>query len=123
MTPFRRPIAQALLAAVAGSVFLTWVSTASGDDIVGSDFNQGRLTIITCAITIAFIQFGLRPAWIGGGLTVAVLGRELLRADDVEGQSAAVGLWVGTLLAVAAAALLVWDLFASIERLPLDAEH
>lgn len=103
-------------------MFLTWVSTASGEHIVGSDFDQGRLTIIICAITIAFVQFGLRPAWIGGGLTVAVLGRELFRADDVEGQSAAVGLWVGTLLAVAAAVLLIWDLFASIERQPLDAD-
>ena len=101
--------------AVAGSVFLQWVSTGSGG-VAGIDFDEGRLTIVVCLITVALIQYGLRPAWIGSGLALAIVGRQLLRADDIEGNSAGVGLWLGTILAAGALVVLVWDLFSSIER-------
>ena len=106
--------------AVAGSVFLTWVSTATGDTTAGSNFDQGRLTIMVAAITIGVIQLGWRPAWIGCGLIVAVLARELLRIGDSADLDPGLGLGLGLVLAVAALGLLVWDMFSSIERTDSD---
>lgn len=122
MPTVRRPLAQALLVAVAGSVFLTWVSTPSGESTVGIDFSEGRLTAIIAVITIGVIQLGLRPAWIGNGLIVAVLGRELGRTSGSSGLDPGAGLWLGLVLAVASLGLLIWDLFSSIDRSPIDSD-
>ena len=116
----RRPLAQVLLVAVAGSVFLTWVSTGSGDATAGIDFGEGRFVIIVAALTIGLVQLGWRPAWIGGGLVAATLIRQLLRIGDTAEQSAGLGLWLGVILSIGAAGLLIQELFASIERAPAD---
>ncbi len=103
-----------LVAAV--GIFLPWQSGV-GDDAVtaaGNQLSEGRVGLIVALATVMLVQFGWRPAWIGAGFVTVVSGRILLDAAGSEILSTGAGVWVSTLSALVAVALLVWDMFAGV---------
>lgn len=120
----RKRVAQ-LAAVVAGAaVFLPW-EAGSGPEapaVQGLDTDEGRIALIVALITIALIQIGWRPAWIGAGFVLAIAGRRLMAAlgDDPGGPG--LGLWIAAAAALVAAALLVVDLFTAIDRSPPESD-
>lgn len=120
MRQLTRPrIAQLLLVVVAIAMFLPWATgDVSGLSEPGVELDAGRLVLIISLLTIGLIHIGFRPAWIGGGFTVAVLAKEILDVNDQAHISPGIGLWLGALAAAAAVATLVWDMFANVQAAP-----
>lgn len=120
----RKRVAQ-LAAVVAGAaVFLPWEASSGPEApaVQGLDTDEGRIALIVALITIALIQIGWRPAWIGAGFVLAIAGRRLMAAlgDDPGGPG--LGLWIAAAAALVAAALLVVDLFTAIDRSPPESD-
>ena len=120
----RKRVAQ-LAAVVAGAaVFLPWEASSGPEapTVQGLDTDEGRIVLIVALVTVVLVQIGWRPAWIGAGFVLAIAGRRLLAAlgDDPGGPG--LGLWVAVAAAVAAAALLVVDMFTTIDRSPPESD-
>ncbi len=116
-----------VLAALA--MFLNWASVDVDDSLVGPtsaqsesvsgfDVNEGQLVFIVSLVTVGIIQLGVRAAWMGSGFVVAIAGRQLLDYLGEDFIDPGVGLWIGTLAAIAAAVLLLMDMVANVERAP-----
>ena len=100
-----------MLAAVA--VFLPWKETAA-QSAAGTQLGVGRVVFIVSLVTVALIQVRWRPAWIGAGFVVAVNARGIFELAGSDTSEIGPGLWLSTVTALAAAALLVWDMFAGV---------
>ena len=100
-------------------MFLPWQTTTTdgaAKSVVGTSVTEGQLVLVAGLVTVGLIQVGWRPAWIGSGLIAAITIRALLDS----GADPEAGLWVAAAASVVAAALLVWDMFASVK--PGDGE-
>jgi len=109
---------------VLGAMFLTWATPAEGvniDAITGMERNAGQLVGIAAVITIGLIQARWRPAWIGAGFIVAVLGRQLMLAIDSTVAGPGIGLILGLGAGAIAAGLLIWQMFADVRVLAAEA--
>ena len=73
---------------------------------------DGALVLIVGVITIGLIQVGLRPAWMGAGFLVALLGRQVFA--DVGPGDPTVWLIGGLALALLAALVLVGDMVRDV---------
>ncbi|MGI9622001.1 MAG: hypothetical protein ACR2PK_04120 [Acidimicrobiales bacterium] len=125
MQPPMRLAAQVLMVIVAVAMFLPWAKTDLGSlvgssvserSVSGFDVDEGVLAFVASLVTVVLIQAGIRPAWMGSGFAVAVLGRQLF---DVLGEdliSPGIGLWVGTIAALAATVVLLIDMFGNVHR-------
>lgn len=109
-----RFVPQALLAVTAASVFLPWRQTVDQETLRGVELGEGPLVLIAAAFSIALVQVGLRPAWMGPGFIVAVLGRQVL--TGVAPDSLQYGVVITLVLAVAAAGLLVSTMLSNLGR-------
>ena len=110
-------IAQALLVGVGGSMLLPWQQSSTGAEpaperLQGIDVSEGTLVLVAAVLTIGFIQVGLRPAWMGAGFIVAVLGRQVFAGTGDPG----IGAVLGLLLAAIAGAILLNDLVRGVQR-------
>ena len=115
----RRRIAQIFVVVVVAGMFLPWATGDSdGASINGLDVDAGRLVLLVGLLTIGLIQIGFRPAWIGGGFMVALLGKEVLDVSDQALVSPGTGLWLGVMAAAGAVVVLVWDMFANVQAPP-----
>ena len=94
---------------VAVSVFLPWQSTGEVST-AGSGVVEGQVALIVGLVTVGLIQIGWRPAWIGAGFVVAITLRRILDAET----DPAFGLWIAAAASIAAAVLLVWDMFVNV---------
>ena len=74
------------------------------------DTSEGQLVFVVSLITVGLIQVGWRPAWIGSGFAGAITIRAILDT----GADPAAGLWIAAAASVAAAVMLVWDMFAAV---------
>ncbi|MFT7476154.1 MAG: hypothetical protein ACI81L_003102 [Verrucomicrobiales bacterium] len=114
MDPARRATAQGALVVVIGAMFLTW--STDGGSRAGTETGEGQLVALASLATIALIQLGWRPAWIGAGFIIATLIRQLtLLGGDV-----GMGLIIGIVAVCVAAAAMIWDMFANIPRPEAD---
>ncbi len=103
------------MAGVVASMLLPWQQTVGGDSVVrGININEGVLVIIASVLTIGLIQVELRPAWMGAGFVVAVLGRQVLSSDATV--SVGSGPMVGLILAGATAVLLTTSMIRTLSR-------
>lgn len=102
--------------AAAAAMVLPWQRGASDTGMRGIDVNEGILVIIASVITIGLIQVELRPAWMGAGFAVAVLGRQLAGSQLPD---PGIGPILGLVFAGAATVLLLVGLFTTI-RNPTD---
>jgi len=119
----RPRIAQVLLLVVVAAMFPPWATGDSGEESIrGLDVNESKLVLLVSLLTIGLIHIGFRPAWIGGGFTVAVLAKEILDVNDQAHISPGIGLWLGALAAAATVATLVWDMFANVQAAPPSEE-
>jgi hypothetical protein len=110
MNPAHRATAQGALVVVIGAMFLTW-STDDGSR-AGTETSEGQLVALASLATIALIQLGWRPAWIGAGFIIATLIRQLtLLGGDV-----GTGLIIAVGASCVAAVAMIWDMFANIPR-------
>ena len=85
-------------------MLLPWGELADGESPQGIELTEGVLVLVASVLTVALIQVGLRPAWMGAGFVVAVLGRQLF-SDDVK--ELGIGLLSGLAFSVVAASLLI----------------
>jgi len=108
--PTRKIISQGSLLVAIGAMFLTWSTEGVGR--VGTDTGEGQFVALVALVTMLLVQIGWRPAWMGTGVIVATLGRQLL----LLGSDAGVGLYLGVVSAVVAGAVLIAEMFAGIER-------
>jgi len=113
--PVRRLAAQILMLLVVAAMFATWASSElTNASVTGIDADAGRLAIVGSLVTIALVQLNQRPAWVVAGFTVAVLAREFFELSGSDGVQVGSGLSGAVVLALAATAVLAWDLFASV---------
>ena len=105
-------LVQALLALAAIATFLPW-SKAGGSSDAGVQGGSGQLAMLACIVGIILIHLKFRPAWMAAGLAVAIGARELSGLAD--GTSAGIGLWLTLVLALAAAAMLIYKMFADLD--------
>ena len=108
------------MAVCAVAVFLNWETGADSGSVAGTQGNSGRVVFVVALAAIALIQVGWRPAWIAAGFVVAVNARHILSLSGIEGVTPAMGLWIGTISAIVAALLLVWDMFVAVSPPPED---
>ena len=100
---------------VVAAMFATWASSElTNASVTGIDADAGRLAIVGSLVTIALVQLNQRPAWVVAGFTVAVLAREFFELSGSDGVQVGSGLSGAVVLALAATAVLAWDLFASV---------
>lgn len=104
------------MAATAAAMFLPWqtAATDSTGAVRGISVDEGQIVLVVSLATIALIQVGWRPAWIGAGFTLAITVREILDLSGGGTPDPALGLWGAAVTALVVVALLVWDLFAHI---------
>ncbi|MCY3851400.1 MAG: hypothetical protein OXF75_11485 [Acidimicrobiaceae bacterium] len=90
----------------------------------GLAVNDGQVTFLALLITLVLIQVKFRPAWTGAGFVVAVSGRAILNLSDTGPPDVGVGPVIVALAALAAAALMLRDLFAAVSAsAPSEDEH
>lgn len=86
--------------------------------VLGISVNEGRLTILACAVTIGLVHVDWRPAWIGAGFAGAIAAREVFDPSGVgppgRPPDPGIGVWIAVVAAGIAAVLLVWDMLAGI---------
>jgi len=109
-----------LMVVTALAMFLRWSSDSTGDTETGVALNDGQLALGVSVLTIALVQVGLRPAWIGAGFVAAMLGRRALDISNSTNIDVGIGLVLGAVAATVAALLLIWDMFANVERNPIN---
>lgn len=110
-------LAQLLLVGTIASTFLTWATPAAGVNlpaVAGIERAEGQLVAIVALVAIVLIQIGWRPAWIPAALAVAIAGRRLLSAADSTVEDPGIGMGIAVATAFAAAAILVWKMFADV---------
>ena len=98
-------------------MFLPWHINAGfggSDTVRGINAGVGRLLLAVCIVTIALVQIGWRPAWIGAGFAGAIAVREILDPSGIVNPDPGLGLWAAAVASVAAVVLLVWDMFAGV---------
>lgn len=108
--------------AVAGAaMFLPWnINTGlSGTGTVrGIGTGVGRIVLVITILTVALVQMGWRPAWIGAGLAAAFAAREMFDPSGISppGQTPdpGIGVWIAVIASAAAVVLLVWEMFAGV---------
>lgn len=106
------------------AMFLAWATPAEGvnvDAVSGMERNAGQLVGIAAVITIGLIQARWRPAWIGAGFIVAVLGRQFMSAIDSTVASPGIGMILGLLAGAIATGLLIWQMFADVRVVAAEA--
>ena len=113
----RKRVAQLAVAAIVAATFLPWETGAGA--VRGLDVDEGRIALVVALVTIVLLQIGWRPAWMGAGFALAIVGRLLLTTlgDD---PGPGTGLWVAAAAALAATALLFVDMFTTIDRRPSE---
>lgn len=115
--------ARLCLVIAAVSLLLPW-ETGDTETSNGLAVNDGQVTFLALLITLVLISVKFRPAWTGAGFVVAVSGRALLDLTDSGPPDAGPGPVVVALAALAAAALMLWDLFAAVSAsAPATDEH
>ncbi len=115
--------ARLCLAIAAASLLLPW-ETGGTETSNGFAVNDGQVTFLALIVTLVLIQVKFRPAWTGAGFVVAVSGRALLNLTDSGPPDPGLGPVVVALAALAAAALMLWDLFAAVSAsVPPSDEH
>lgn len=86
--------------------------------VLGISVNEGRLTILACAVTIGLVHVDWRPAWIGAGFAGAIAAREVFDPSGVgppgHPPGPGIGVWIAVVTAGIAAVLLVWDMLAGM---------
>lgn len=119
------------LAVVVVAMALPWASTVIASSATGASpalrgfqVGPGQLVILAALASIAVIELGWRPAWMGAGLVVAVLGREFIALTDTKtvatsdavttysGSGAAI--YVGMAAGVSALIILIWHMFSEV---------
>lgn len=114
----RSRIAQACAAVAGATVFLPWYTNAgllgSAGSVRGIEAGVGRVFLVVCIVTIALVQIGWRPAWIGIGFAGAIAVREMLDPSWTGTPDPGSGLWVAIIAAAVAVVLLVWEMFAGV---------
>ena len=134
-------MAQAATAVAIIAMALPWAAnvvagTAPGEQAAlrGFQMGPGQLVIAVGLVTIAAIELGWRPAWMGAGLIVAVLVREFIDLSDSKTVAtsdavttyadAGSAIWVGIAGALSALIILIWNMFAEVsENAPLHADE
>jgi len=109
----RKRIAQLCAVVAAAAMFLPWHTVAAdggAESVQGVAVTDGQLVLVVGLVTAGLVQAGWRPAWIGAGFAGAVTIRRILDAET----DPAAGLWIAAAASVAAAALLVWDMFVDV---------
>ena len=108
--------------AMVAAMFATWASSeATNASVTGIDADAGRLAIVGALVCVLLVQLNQRPAWVVAGFTAAVLAREFFELSGRDGVEVGGGLSGGVVLALAAMAVLAWDLFAGVGSPPDDA--
>ena len=98
-------------------MFLPWHINAGfggAETVRGISAGVGRLLLVVCIVTIALVQIGWRPAWIGAGFAGAIAVREILDPSGIANPDPGLGLWTAVIASAAAVVLLVWDMFAGV---------
>lgn len=95
------------------SLLLPW-ETGGAKTSTGFAVDDGQVTFLALLITLVLIQVKFRPAWTGAGFVVAVSGRAILNLSDSGPPDVGTGPVIVALAALAAAALMLWDLFAAV---------
>ncbi len=106
-------------------MFLPWHINAGfggSDTVRGINAGVGRLLLAVCIVTIALVQIGWRPAWIGAGFAGAIAAREILDPSGIgeldpsgiRSPDPGLGLWIAAIASAVAVVLLVWDMFAGV---------
>ncbi len=98
-------------------MFLPWHINAGfggSDTVRGINAGVGRLLLAVCIVTIALVQIGWRPAWIGAGFAGAIAVREILNPSGIGSPDPGLGLWIAAIASAVAVVLLVWDMFAGV---------
>lgn len=122
MANLTRPrLAQLCLAGAVAALLLRWqtgaADTASGaGSATGFGVSDGTVILLASLITIALIQVKFRPAWCGAGFVVAVSGRAIVVLSGSGPPDLGIGPVIVACAATIAAALLLWELFASVGR-------
>ncbi len=120
MQPSSRIVAQGLGLVVALGTLLPWATFDDRDSVSGVSLAPGTLVLFAGLVAIVLVQMNIRAAWIAPGFAVAVAGRELASRLGDAGTAPGIGLWISVIAAVAAAVLLIRQMFASIERVSPD---
>lgn len=127
----RPRVAQAALAVAIIAMALPWAATvvagtAPGEQAAlrGFQMGPGQLVIAVGLASIAAIELGWRPAWMGAGLIVAILVREFIDLSDSKTvvsndaiatyADAGTAIWVGIAAAVSALIILTWHMFSEV---------
>ncbi len=119
MSVTRKRIAQVCAAAAGAAVLMPWYTNAglSGTGSVrGIEAGVGRLLLAVCIVTIALVQIGWRPAWIGAGFAGAMAVREVIDPSGIGSPDPGSGLWVAIIASAVAVVLLVWDMFSGVSE-------
>ena len=98
-------------------MFLPWhsgVGESAAESVAGTGTSEGRLVLVASLVTVGLVQVSWRPAWIGAGLVAATTVRQILKLSGEAKADPAAGLWIAAAAGVAAAAFLVWDMFANV---------
>ncbi len=99
---------------VAASMVLAFRTATAGGSVSGLSVPEGRVVALAGLATVLLIQMKLRPAWMGAGFTLAVLGRQAISYQGSNTLGSGLGLWLGILFAACALVLLVQGMFASM---------
>lgn len=115
--------ARLCLAIAAVSLLLPWEAGVA-ETSNGLAVDDGQVTFLALLITLVLIQVKFRPAWTGAGFVVAVSGRAILDLAESGPPDVGLGPVVVALFSLAAAALMLWDLFAAVSAsAPSEDEH
>lgn len=105
-------LAQVCLVIAVVSLLLPW--EAGDTETTGFGVNDGQVAFLALLVTLVLIGVKFRPAWTGAGFVAAVAGRAVLNLSDSGPPDLGIGVVIVALAALAAAILLLWDLFAAV---------
>jgi len=112
-SPFKL-VAVGALALTAATTLLTWTSR-NGIDSWGLAHDDGFLVILASAVGVVLVTRRIKAAWIAPGFVAVLLIRDISRVRGTD-FDVGLGLWLGTVLALLAAVLLIGDLVIDIQR-------
>jgi len=117
----RKRAAQAAMVVAGAAMFIPWERTTEASGGVAETLNgfaagEGSIIVIVCLITVALVEIGWRPAWIGAGFVLAICARGMVQITGAMHSEFGSGIWLATAASITAAGLLIWDMFAGISR-------
>ncbi len=119
----RLHLARLCLVIAVVSLLLPW-ETGGAKTSTGFAVDDGKVVFLALLITLVLIQVKFRPAWTGAGFAVAVSGRAILNLSDTGPGDVGIGPVIVALAALAAAILMLWDLFSAVSSAtPSSDEH